>query len=675
MNGDLLQAILTDEPPPFALLRRACPRGTDRIDVLLGDIAEARSLSEIDTLCTPRGTGARHDVLALVPYRQIAERGFDCVDDGEPLLLMKIRQQDRISTHQALSAIPVRPISVTGGRFDLSDREYGDMVRRILADEIGKGVGANFVAKRSYFAEISDYRPQHALTLFRRLLEAESGAYWTFLVHTGTRTFVGATPEQHLNLDRGVLAMNPISGTYRYPDSGPSLPGILDFLSDLKESDELYMVVDEELKMMAGLCESGGRLVGPYLKEMSKLAHTEYFIEGNTIRRPADLLRQTMFAPTVVGSPLESACRVISRYEPTGRGYYSGVIALIGEDEHGGERMDSAILIRAADIDADGRMKVAVGATIVRHSDPDSEAAETRAKASAVLAALGAQSAARFADHPEVVSLLNQRNERVSRFWRKPTEAVTSVNGPVDYGRILVVDAEDTFTAMLGHQLRTLGAVVTIRRFDEDYDVADYDLVVMGPGPGDPRAASNGKIAALRRTLDRLLHESRPFLAVCLSHQVLGDLLGMRLARRVYPNQGVQRPVDLFGSVHRVGFYNSFSVHSGTDTLCRPGMSGQIQVSRDATTGEVHALRGPGFYSVQFHPESVLTLDGEVILARMLSELRSGAEVVSFDRIPKHRTAGNPLLNGLIGEILLLAPGPESVPYDQPSTLRARRSG
>ncbi|MET7773884.1 anthranilate synthase family protein [Nocardia sp. NPDC005366] len=675
MNADLLQTILADDPPAFALLRRARPHGSDQIDVLLGEFAEARSLVEIDAMCTPCGTGARHDVLALVPYRQISERGYHCVDDGEPLLLMKIRQQARVSAHEVLSRIPVQSMSVSGGGFDLCDREYGQMVRRILADEIGRGVGANFVAKRSYCADITDYRPRHALTLFRRLLEAESGSYWTFLVHTGTRTFVGATPEQHLSLDRGLLAMNPISGTYRYPDSGPSLPGILDFLSDLKESDELYMVVDEELKMMAGLCESGGRLVGPYLKEMSKLAHTEYFIEGNTTRRPADLLRQTMFAPTVVGSPLESACRVISRYEPTGRGYYSGVIALIGEDERGGERMDSAILIRAADIDAAGRMKVAVGATIVRHSDPDAEAAETRAKASAVLAALGAQSSVRFAEHPEVVTLLNQRNDRVSRFWRAESTAGTASEGAVDYGRVLVVDAEDTFTAMLGHQLRTLGAAVTIRRFDETYDVADYDLVVMGPGPGDPRVATDGKIAALRRTLDRLLRENRPFLAVCLSHQVLGDLLGMRLARRVYPNQGVQRPVDLFGTVHRVGFYNSFSVHSGTDTICRLGLSGQIKVSRDAATGEVHALRGPGFYSVQFHPESVLTLDGELILARMLSELRTGAEVGSYDRIPEHHHTGNPLLNGLIGEILLLAPGPDSVPYDQPSTLRARRSG
>ena len=42
------------------------------------------------------------------------------------------------------------------------------------------------------------------------------------------------------------------------------------------------MVLDEELKMMARICDDGGRVVGPRLKEMARLAHTEYFIEGRS---------------------------------------------------------------------------------------------------------------------------------------------------------------------------------------------------------------------------------------------------------------------------------------------------------------------------------------------------------------------------------------------------------
>src|SRR5207245_1299312 len=69
--------------------------------------------------------------------------------------------------------------------------------------------------------------------------------------------------------------------------------------------------------------------------------------------------------------------------------YYSGALALIGRDAGGTQTLDSPILIRTADIDAAGRLRVGGGATLVRHSDPHGEVAETPAKAAGVLAALG----------------------------------------------------------------------------------------------------------------------------------------------------------------------------------------------------------------------------------------------------------------------------------------------
>src|SRR5207245_5555262 len=139
--------------------------------------------------------------------------------------------------------------------------------------------------------------------------------------------------------------------------------------------------VDEELKMMASVCDSGAHVVGPYLKEMARLAHTEYLLEGQSSRDVRDLIRETMFAPTVTGSPLENACRVIAKYEPTGRGYYSGAVALVSRDAAGGRVLDCSIFIRTADILHDGTLRLGLGATLVRHSDPWSEVAETRVKA------------------------------------------------------------------------------------------------------------------------------------------------------------------------------------------------------------------------------------------------------------------------------------------------------
>ncbi|MFF0753035.1 anthranilate synthase family protein [Streptomyces sp. NPDC004267] len=666
----MLARVLAPQPPAFALLYRPESGGTDTVDVLLGDISTPATLADVplsEAAGPGSGAGPRHEVLTLVPYRQIAERGFEAPDDGEPLIAMTVTDQAAIPLDEVLRRLPDRSIDLAGGHFDVDDARYAETVRRVIGDEIGTGEGANFVIKRSFVADITGYAPHSALSFFRRLLRGESGAYWTFVVHTGDRTFVGATPERHISLSGGTAVMNPISGTYRYPPAGPTLPGVLDFLADRKEADELYMVVDEELKMMARICASGGRVVGPYLKEMARLAHTEYVIEGDSTRDPREILHASLFAPTVTGSPLESACRVISRYEPEGRGYYSGVVALIGRDDRGGRVLDSSILIRTADIDRAGRLRIGVGATLVRHSDPESEVAETRAKAAGLLAALqaddttataptagpvtgpgaerdaeqsagqsaerdagpgggqrSAATAVRFGAHPDVRAALERRNATLAGFWlddgglrARPVPALAG-------SRVLVVDAEDTFTAMIGHQLRSLGLVVTVRRFDEPYAFDGHDLVVMGPGPGDPRDGSHPKIAHLGSAIDTLLAERRPFLAVCLSHQVLSRRLGLPLVRREVPNQGVQQEIDFFGARERVGFYNTFAARSAEDKADVEGV-GPVEVSRDPSTGEVHALRGPHFASMQFHAESVLTEDGVRLVGGLLADTLGAA--------------------------------------------------
>lgn len=620
-GSDLLGRVLDLRPPPFALLYRPETTGSAMLDVVVGEMLTLDTLAAIPMSADTTHPGRlRHDVLAVVPYRQIAERGFSCVDDGSPLLAMKITEQATVPMAEVLTRIPDIPTELVGEHFDVSDEVYAETVRQVVTDEIGTGAGANFVIKRSYVADIGDYTPRRALALFRRLLLMESGAYWAFIVHTGTRTFVGATPERHISLRNGVVVMNPISGTFRYPASGPALRDVMDFLADRKEADELYMVVDEELKMMARICDMGGRVMGPYLKEMARLAHTEYLIEGHSRRDPRDILRETMFAPTVTGSPLENACRVIGRHEPNGRGYYGGLVALIGRDERGGHSLDSSILIRTADIDSAGRMRIGVGATLVRHSDPTAEVAETRAKAAGLIAALQAGGTVRFRDHPDVRAALIQRNATVAGFWlTEPRERIRP--NPVLAGRtVLVVDAEDAFTAMIGHQLRSTGLSVTVRRYDEPSDLTGHDLVVLGPGPGDPHEATDPRIGGLRSALETLLAEQHPFLAVCLSHQVLSMRLGLEVVRRDVPDQGVQREIDLFGARERVGFYNTFAARSDADKIDCPGV-GVVQISRDPHTSEVHALLGPHFAALQFHPESVLTHDGVRLLSDLLTQI------------------------------------------------------
>lgn len=132
-----------------------------------------------------------------------------------------------------------------------------------------------------------------------------------------------------------------------------------------------------------------------------------------------------------------------------------------------------------------------------------------------------------------------------------------------------------------------------------------------GAEVAETRAEAAGLLAALRSRgpVGTLLRERRPFLAICLSHQVLSALPGLVIVRRPVPNQGVRREIDLFGRRECVGFCNTFAARADDDTIDGPGV-GAVQISRDAETGEVHALRGQGFASLQFRPESVLTENG-----------------------------------------------------------------
>ncbi|MFI7503205.1 anthranilate synthase family protein [Streptomyces sp. NPDC049687] len=635
---EALARILAPSPPAFALLHRPETTGPGTLDVLLGETSTA----DTTDLIPPAGK-----VLALVPYRHIAERGFDSPDDGEPLIALTVTEHGLAPVPELLGRIPDRPVRLTGKHFDVADDDYAEIVQRVITEEIGTGAGANFVIRRSFVADITDYTVHSALAFFKRLMVRESGAYWTFIVHAGDRTFVGATPERHISVREGTAVMNPISGTYRYPSSGPTLTGLMDFLADRKETEELYMVVDEELKMMARVCEAGGRVVGPHLREMARLAHTEYFIEGRTELDPREILRETMFAPTVTGSPLESAARVIARYEPRGRGYYSGVIALIDRDAAGGPALDSSILIRTADIDRTGRVRIGVGATLVRHSDPRAEVAETAAKAAGLIAALEAADRGSLGGHPEVRAALRGRNADLAEFWLIAEEERRRPEPALAGRRVLVVDAEDTFTFMIGHQLRSLGLEVTVRRYDEDCSFEAHDLVVMGPGPGDPRETGHPKIARLRETVDALLAERHPFLAVCLSHQVLSMRLGLPLVRRDVPNQGVQRKIEFFGRTERVGFYNTFAARSEGETLECPGV-GAVRVSGDPGTGEVHGLLGPHFASMQFHAESVLTRDGLRLTAGLIADVLAAHGALAAtsshggNRAPARTPAGRP---------------------------------
>ncbi|SJN32049.1 2-Amino-2-deoxy-isochorismate synthase [Microbacterium esteraromaticum] len=616
---DRIRELTADPTASFVLIARE-----GGSELLTGDILDVDLLADIPL----DGDDGPREIFAMVPYRQVRERGFEAQDDGTPLRCLLVDQHERLATAELIAALPNDAIALTDRGFDISDEDYGEIVEQVIAEEIGRGEGANFVIRRDFLASFAADDRTAALTWFRALLEHERGAYWTFAVITPGQIAVGASPEAHVVAREGVVTMNPISGTFRHPAGGATRASLSEFLSSTKETEELFMVVDEELKMMSQVCSDGGRITGPHLKEMSRLTHTEYMLRGTSQLDPRDILRETMFAPTVTGSPMQNACVVINRHERRPRGYYSGVAALFTPNDDGGHDLDAPILIRTAYVDQ-GRLRVPVGATLVRHSNPAGEVSETHGKAAGVLGAIGAierdhaaeardddaPAPARLADDPEIAALLASRNTRLADFWMQPQNTHSSER--FAGLRALVVDAEDRFTTMLAHQLRHLGLEVQIAAWDAVTDLAvdDADLVVAGPGPGDPRDEASARMARMKHVVARRRDAGAPLLAVCLSHQILADSIGIDLVPLASPHQGVQKTVPVFGTDASIGFYNTFTARvPAVTTHVR-----DAEVSADAETGDVYALRGERFASIQGHLESILSRDGLETLERLIA--------------------------------------------------------
>lgn len=623
MTLSRLAELTADPTASFVLIARD---GADTVELLTGEVVDVDLLADIPLTID----GAPREIFAMVPYRQVRERGFVAQDDGAPLRCIVVDEHLHLPAPALIAGLPAAAVPLRDGGFDIADEEYAAIVETVIADEIGRGEGANFVIRRDFTAEIDVDDRTAALTWFRALLTHERGAYWTFAVVTPGHIAVGASPEAHVVARGGVVTMNPISGTFRHPAGGATKETLVDFLSSTKETEELFMVVDEELKMMSAVCSDGGRITGPHLKEMSRLTHTEYMLRGRSALDPRDILRETMFAPTVTGSPMQNACAVIRRHEKKPRGYYSGVAALFTPNAEGGHDLDAPILIRTVYL-KDGSLSVPVGATLVRHSDPHGEVSETHGKAAGVLGAIGAidrDSAAEaredadapgapqsLAADPTVAALLSSRNARLADFWLNPQG--DDLTGPFAGKTSIVVDAEDRFTTMLAHQLRHLGLDVTIRAWSEvtDAELDSADLVVAGPGPGDPRDTDSARIARMRQVVTGRVDAGAPLLAVCLSHQILSDSLGIDLAPLGAPHQGLQKAVPVFGEDASIGFYNTFTarVAPGTASV------GAAEVSADPVSGDVYALRGEHFSSVQGHLESILSRDGIRTLERLVA--------------------------------------------------------
>ncbi|MDT4892123.1 MAG: para-aminobenzoate synthetase component [Pseudonocardiales bacterium] len=193
--------------------------------------------------------------------------------------------------------------------------------------------------------------------------------------------------------------------------------------------------------------------------------------------------------------------------------------------------------------------------------------------------------------------------------------------------RVLVVDNYDSFVYNLVQYLGQLDASVIVRRNDDvgpgDLDALSVDGVLISPGPGTPQDAGNS-MALVSECAER----SMPLFGVCLGHQAIGAVFGAPIVRAPELLHGKTSPVVHDGTGVLAGLPSPFTAtryHSLT--VEESALPPEIVVTGRTESGVVMALRHTTLPidGVQFHPESVLTQGGHLMVANWLR--RCGGEI------------------------------------------------
>ena len=205
--------------------------------------------------------------------------------------------------------------------------------------------------------------------------------------------------------------------------------------------------------------------------------------------------------------------------------------------------------------------------------------------------------------------------------------------------RILVIDNYDSFVFNLVQYLQELGAECTVRRNDEvgAESAADYDGVLISPGPGTPEEA--GVSMAM---IKKCAEIKKPLLGVCLGHQAIATSFGATVNRAPELLHGKTSIVshqqsgilENIPSPFVATRYHSLAINEST-------LPKEIEVTGRSESGVVMSVRHKELpiEGVQFHPESVLTEHGYQMLGNWL--------VQCGDRDARKRSEGmSPLLHG-----------------------------
>jgi anthranilate synthase len=463
-----------------------------------------------------------------------------------------------------------------------SDHKPEEYMAKVEAVREGMRQGDYYevVLRQTFQANFTDSPSE----LFARIQHASPSPY-EFFLQFGDEQLIGASPEMFVRVEGRRVETCPIAGTARR--TGEPLrdaENIRELLNSTKEESELTMCTDVDRNDKSRVSVPGSvRVIGRRLIESyAGVFHTVDHVEG--ILQPGfdslDAFLTHMWAVTIIGAPKKAAAQAIENLEKDARGWYGGAVGMLSMNGD----INTGILIRTIHL-RDGIARYAAGATLLYDSVPELEEQETHLKATGFFRALRGGSAA-----------------------TAPGTAIAQAGQGV---KLLLIDNDDCFIHTLSNYARQTGAeVVTYRAGIPPELIAKIEpnLILISPGPGRP--ADFGVPDVVKFAAKAGI----PVFGVCLGLQGIVEAFGGELGVLDYPMHGkasvvVHRNKGVFEGLperFHVGRYHSLYARKETFPAC-------LEITAESEDGVIMGLRHRDLpiEAVQFHPESILTLDGD----------------------------------------------------------------
>lgn len=182
---------------------------------------------------------------------------------------------------------------------------------------------------------------------------------------------------------------------------------------------------------------------------------------------------------------------------------------------------------------------------------------------------------------------------------------------------IVIIDNYDSFTYNLSHLVKEYDTDVTVLRNDK-FDLrslAAFDKIILSPGPGIP--SESGLLLDVIKTYCT----SKPILGVCLGHQAIGEVFGGKLVNLTDVFHGVATEGTHFGNdILFDGVPRRFAMGRYHSWVVDRNLPDSLVMTAESDEGLVMALRHKDYevHGIQFHPESVLTPSGRIIVKNFL---------------------------------------------------------